>query len=455
MISIRRRLLLWISLGLGVALALAAALIYRQARQEADLLLDHQLRQLALSLPSHAFSPMGPGRSQGIDPDQDIVIQIWDFTGLRLYYSHGAQILPQRAELGFSSLRTPNGWWRIYSAELGDTVVQVAQPMAGRTALAAGNALRTLLPILLMLPVLGVVLWVSIGRGLAPVRRLAADVQARDAGTLQPLTDTGVPSEIQPLTHALNDLLGRLDRAIGAQRAFVADAAHELRTPLAALRLQLGLAERATDEAARRDAFADLARGLDRATRLVQQLLTLARQEPGAFEMPRAALDLRALAAGVVADHAPAAAQRGIDIGIDDGIVDGGPPPLIDGNADALAILIGNLVDNAVRYTQAGGRVDLRVDRDEAGRARLTVRDNGPGIPEDQLPRVFDRFHRVPGNEAAGSGLGLAIVRQIVLAHGAGIALVNDGGLEATVVFPARAAGDGVAPPPAPNPSPT
>ncbi|MFT4101145.1 MAG: ATP-binding protein [Burkholderiaceae bacterium] len=451
MISIRRRLLLWISLGLGVALALAAVLIYRQARQEADLLLDHQLRQLALSLPSHAFSPMGPGRSQGIDPDQDIVIQIWDFTGLRLYYSHGAQILPQRAELGFSSLRTPNGWWRIYSAELGDTVVQVAQPMAGRAALAAGNALRTLLPILLMLPVLGAVLWVSIGRGLAPVRRLAADVQARDAAALQPLSDAGVPSEIQPLTHALNDLLGRLDRAIGAQRAFVADAAHELRTPLAALRLQLGLAERATDEAARRDAFADLARGLDRATRLVQQLLTLARQEPGAFDMPMAELDLRALAAGAVADHAPAAAQRGIDIGIDDV----GPPPRIDGNADALAILIGNLVDNAVRYTQPGGRVDLRVDRDDAGRARLTVRDNGAGIPQDQLPRVFDRFHRVPGNEAAGSGLGLAIVRQIALAHGASIVLTNDDGLTATVVFPARAAGDGVVPPPTPNPFPT
>ncbi len=442
--SIRRRLLLSISLGLGVALVLAAALIYRQARQEADLLLDHQLRQLALSLPSHAFSPMGPGRSQGIDPDQDIVIQIWDFTGLRLYYSHGAQILPQRAELGFSSVRTPNGWWRIYSAELGDTVVQVAQPMAGRAALAAGNALRTLLPILLMLPVLGIVVWITVGRGLAPVRRLAADVQSRDARTLQPLSDAGVPSEILPLTHALNDLLQRLDQAIGAQRAFVADAAHELRTPLAALRLQLRLAERATDEATRHEAFADLSRGLDRATRLVQQLLTLARQEPGAFDMPFAPVDLRALAASAVADHAPAAAQRGIDLGLDE---TDGRSPTVDGNADALRILIGNLVDNAVRYTQPGGRVDVRVDSmtadpkvdvAEPGRVRLTVRDNGPGIPDEHLPRVVDRFHRVPGNDAPGSGLGLAIVRQIALAHGAHLTLSNDGGLLATVVFPAR-----------------
>ncbi|MGI4938482.1 MAG: ATP-binding protein, partial [Janthinobacterium lividum] len=275
----------------------------------------------------------------------------------------------------------------------------------------------------------------TVGRGLAPVRRLATDVQLRDAGSLAPVAVAGLPLEILPLTTALNDLLERLGQAIAVQRNFVADAAHELRTPLTALKLQIQLAERAGSEAERRRAFAELERGFSRAMHLVQQLLTLARQEPGASVAVVASVDLLQLARSVVADHAGMAAARGIDLGLGAEIAP--QPVVVEGDAGALRILLGNLVDNAIAYTPPQGRIDVLVDT--AGDAPfMAVQDSGPGIPAQELARVFDRFHRVHGTAANGSGLGLAIARQVAQAHGASIRLENTTpGLRATVAFAA------------------
>jgi two-component system OmpR family sensor kinase len=290
---------------------------------------------------------------------------------------------------------------------------------------------------LLLFPFLGALIWFAVGHGLAPVRRAAADVQSRDTHTLTPIADERLPLEIRPLTHAFNDLLTRLGQAMQTQRAFIADAAHELRTPLTALRLQAQLAERAGNDEERRAAFADLKQGLERTSHLVQQLLTLARQEPGV--QAQAPVDLAALLQGVIADMAPLAEHKGIDLGLNCPASTAGAVMQVAGNADALRILFGNLLSNAVYYSPAGGVVDVTLLGAGHGRICVTIQDSGAGIPEQDLERVFDRFYRAGTAQTQvlpGSGLGLAIVRQIATLHGATVQLKNTAkGLLATVTF--------------------
>lgn len=429
--SIRHTLLMWLSAGLSAGIIGAGGMLYVQARQEANEIFDYQMKQLAASLPNQPFAPLSPSHPAQPDLERDIVIQIWDGTGLRIYHSHEQLALPQRAELGFTTIGTRNGPWRVYSMQRGNTVVQVAQPLSARREVAADMALRTVAPLVLLFPFLGALIWMTVGRGLLPVKRVAQEVQSRDAGTLTPIVDDSLPQEIRPLTHALNDLLGRLDHALDAQRAFVADAAHELRTPLTALKLQIQLAERASDEAERRAAFGELRQGFERAMHLVQQLLTLARQEPAASGTAHVTVDLAELSRAVVSDLAPLAAAREIDLGA---LGDAAAP--VSGDPEALRILLSNLVENAIRYTSEGGKVDVSVQH-ENGSPVLRVQDSGPGIPQQELARVFDRFYRVPGTRTPGSGLGLAIVRRIADAHGIRVDLRNTGhGLCAELIFP-------------------
>jgi two-component system OmpR family sensor kinase len=288
-------------------------------------------------------------------------------------------------------------------------------------------------------PLLGVLIWYLVGRGLQPLDRLAREVGRRRPDSLDTLAVDSVPDEARPLVAALNRLLARLEQALAVQRAFVADAAHELRTPLAALQVQLQLAERAGDDEGRRTALAALRRGLERASRLVAQLLTLARQEPGAAPAaPASRVALAEVARQSLADHAPLADERSIDLGagrLDDTAV-------VDGDPAALRTLAGNLIDNALRYTPAGGRVDLEVhteiQQEGPATAWLSVSDSGPGIPPEERERVLDRFYRRPGLDEPGSGLGLAIVHNIAGRHGARLVLdtAAQGGLRVAVGFP-------------------
>jgi two-component system OmpR family sensor kinase len=435
--SIRRTLVLWLFASLAAGIAVAACVLYVQARSEANEIFDYQMRQLAASLPSQSFLPAPRPRAD--HPSiEDIIIQIWDETGLRIYHSHEHSDLPDHATLGFSNVVASNGAWRVYSTQLGSTIVQVAQPLSVRSDLAAHMAVRTVAPLLLLFPLLGALIWITVSAGLAPVKRVAREVKSRDASTLAPVQGAGMPEEIQPLTDALNDLLERLSHAIDAQRAFVADAAHELRTPLAALKLQIQLAQRARNEEERGAAFAALTEGFERAMHMVQQLLTLARQEPGTASQAREPVDLAVLARGVVTDLALIADARGVDLGLNIAAAPDAPTE-VWGDAEGLRTMLSNLIDNAVRYTPAGGTVDVTV-RADAGGPSVEVQDSGPGIPEADLERVFDRFYRVAGTRVEGSGLGLSIVRQIADANGARVALANtDRGLRARVDFPAQA----------------
>lgn len=420
--SIRRQLLLWLALGLSGGILLAGIVLYFQARDEANDIFDYQMHQIAASLPRQAFAPISPGQDlPGLD--DEIMMQIWDSTGTVIYHSHSRSVMPQQAELGFVDVPGPGGMWRVYSAQIGNTVVQVSQPQSARKEVAAQLAIKTVMPLLLLFPFLGALIWFAVGHGLAPVRRAAADVQSRDMHMLTPIADQHLPQEIQPLTHAFNDLLERLQGAMQAQRAFVADAAHELRTPLTALRLQTQLAERADNAEERRAAFSDLKNGLERATHLVHQLLTLARQEPGVHE--HAPIALAPLLRSVVMDLSPLAEHKTVDLGVTAEL----PGHLADtvvGNVDALRILFSNLLSNAVQYSPAGGTVDVAMHGTD-GQLIVSIQDSGPGIPEKDLARVFDRFYRADNVQSSvlGSGLGLAIVRQIADLHGATVVLKN------------------------------
>lgn len=435
--SIQRRLLYWMIGVLVAGIAVTGIVVYRQARDEANALFDLQLRQLAAALPVRAFGALAPQAPNAPEAGDDVVIRIWNRVGVFVYSSHPDVQLPARAQLGLTTVATPRGDWRVFAALVDDNLLEVAQPMRVRSALAAEVALRTVLPLLILLPVLGGLLWWIVGRGLAPLRRVAGEVAARRPEALERLSEDDLPEEIAPVVASLNRLLADLAGARDAQRAFIADAAHELRTPLTALQLQLQVVERAGDPEARTLALDALHAGLLRASRLVEQLLTLARAEPDGPAAPMAAVDLDDLLRESVALHAQLAHERGIDLGVDAASA----RHVVQGDRDALSTLLGNLIDNALRYTPRGGRVDVALER-TGDEVVLSVTDDGPGIVADERERVFDRFHRGEAARAAGdtrgSGLGLAIVKRIVDRHGARIDLgagENEQGLRVQIAF--------------------
>lgn len=428
MTSIRRSLLVTLVGAVSLALALVGLAIYLKARAEVDAMADYHLRQIALSLREAAATGVWVPPPSAEAEDFDYVIQVWDGTGVRLYFSSPHRELPAFVGGGYADVRTRDGWWRTFAIRSRSQVIQVAQPRGVRQRMALDTALGLVLPLLLLLPMLGVAIGYLVRRGLAPLHRLARSVADRTPTDLTPLPVAAAPEEVRPLVEALNGLLARLDQTLAAQRAFIADAAHGLRTPITALKLQIQLAERAVDEADREAALRDLGAGIDRAGWAVQQLLTLARFEPDSAPARGAPILLSELAREVLTELGPLAEAKAVDLSL--GVE--GEAAAIEGERDALRILLANLIDNAVRYTPTGGKVLVRV----AGH-RLIIDDSGPGIPEAELPRVFDRFYRGSNTRETGTGLGLAIVATIADRHGAGIELRRSplGGLGVEVSF--------------------
>ena len=428
--SIRRNLLLALLGTMCAAMLIAGWATYRAAHHEADALFDYHLRQIALSVRDQTF--LGSPDFLANDENLDYVIRVWDLSGLTVYYSKPHESLPELTQLGYSIAETSEGEWRVFATQYHGLTIAVAQPMRVRNRLATDAAWNTLRPFFFLLPVVGMLVWVLVGLGLRPLARLAESVRKRTPDSLAPLPDEGLPEEIQPLAASLNDLLARLQAAFAAQRDFVADAAHELRTPLTALQLQTQLVERAAGDTERGAALDELKRGLQRTGHTVQQLLTLARLEPGAVSMPSVRVELATLAREAVVEQTRVAEARDIDLGLAE--VDS--RAVVMGDAEALRILLSNLLANALRYTPRGGRVDVSC-RMRDGQPVLEIADTGPGIPEAEHERVFDRFYRRPGEQESGSGLGLAIVRAIAERHDAVVSLhaAQGGGLLARVVF--------------------
>jgi two-component system, OmpR family, sensor kinase len=435
--SVRARLLAWLVGGVLFVGAVGGWFVYRNALVEADAFFDYQLRQTALLLSDQPVEYLLNPDIPQATADYDFVVQVWTLDGVRVYLSRPHAVLPAITTLGFSTATTSEGRWRMFGVQAPTKVIQVAQPMRVREQQAVDLALRTLTPFVLLMPVLMIFIWFAVGHSLEPFKRLTSLVQSRKVTALDPLPAANLPSEVQPLVGALNDLLGRLGAALERERGFMADAAHELRTPLTALYLQMGALARATTEAERADAMEKLSAGVQRAIRLVEQLLSLARQEPRA-EVVRRRVRFDDLAREVVAEMVPLADARKIDLGIS-----ASQPAYVLGDPEALRTLVRNLVDNAVRYTPVGGTVDVSVqESDGPGNSHgaiLRVVDTGPGIPADERQRVFDRFYRPPGTSPPGSGLGMAIVKAIADAHAASISLdngPNGSGLAVSVSFP-------------------
>ncbi|HMM53604.1 MAG TPA: sensor histidine kinase N-terminal domain-containing protein [Candidatus Desulfobacillus sp.] len=303
-------------------------------------------------------------------------------------------------------------------AERPPLLVQVAETRNKRNALAGRILSGVTLPHFAVIPLAVLLVWIGLGRGIAPLNRLSDKIRRRLPTDLSPIPTAGVPEEVKPVIRAFNDMMGRLEQNLLAQQRFIGDAAHQMRTPLTGLKMQTELALTETDPDNLRILLQQIAESTDRAAHLISQLLLLARAE-ASHEKTHAIeqVDLEALARQVALDWSPQAMAKRIDLGFEGS---GWPLP-IEGNALLLRELIGNLIDNAVKYTQPGGRITVRARADE--RAVLEVEDDGPGIPEGERELVFERFHRILGNEAPGSGLGLAIVREIAELHRGRVAL--------------------------------
>ena len=431
--TLRVRLLLSLLAVLLVAAAAMGASVYWSVLRQTESLFDYQLRQMALSLRDQGEIAPEDARALA-DGQLDFVVQIWSEDGREVYASRREVEPPNRAVIGYADISAGGVVWRTFGVIARDRVIQVAQPQRIRHQRAAEAALRGVVPLLAVAPALALVIGWLVSRSLAPLQRLAQEVRSRDSHSLQALSAEDLPDEVRPLVRSLNALLERLAQTLDTQRHFVADAAHELRSPLTALKLQVQLLRRAPDDAGRDAAAQALTAGVDRATRLVEQLLALARSDAAAAPESPTAQPLAEIVRQAMADTAALVAERGTTLELD---AEG--TPSVIGDASGLTALARNLVDNAVRYAPARGQVHVRVAVD-GGSALLVVDDNGPGIPPDDRERVFDRFVRREGGQAqTGSGLGLAIVRQVALRQRATLKLEDSplGGLRVSVRWPA------------------
>ncbi len=432
--SLRGRLLWFLLAAISIAAIAQAVIAYRTALSDADQIFDYHMQQMALSLRGGAPLANTEARYGGAgDPENnDLVVQVWTPDGVQVFRTVTRAQLPQLAVLGFSNVEANGTTYRIFSVQTNSQTVQVAQDMAVRRHMASSLALRTMAPIALMVPLLMLAVWWVISGSLKPVARVRTQVAARQPDDLSPVSEAGLPDEVRPLVQELNLLFGRVKTAFDAQQNFVADAAHELRSPLAALKLQVASLERAENDEARGVAVGRLTAGIERATRLVEQLLVLARQEEGAAA-GTGPVDLAALGRQALGELAANAQAKNIDLGLHHA-----DEVSVNGQSDALLILLRNLIDNAIKYTPAGGRVDLEV-RSEGGGTLIEVHDSGPGIPVEERERVFDRFYRIAGSAAGGSGLGMAIIKAIADRHNATLTLGQSerlNGLQVTVRFP-------------------
>jgi len=423
---LRTQLLAWVLAPLSLLLTADTFVSYWVASSFAQRAYDRSLVEIAREISLHLRSANG-GLELDLSDDArkvlltDPVDRIWfsvaTADGRVLAGDDIPAGVPSEA---FYSTRIGDAPVRVVALRVAGNgaVVRVAETETKRNDLAREILLSVVVPQLLLIFIAGAVVWVGVVRGLAPLGRLREALAARSHRDRSPVDAQGVPGEVMPIVQSINELLSRLDQVLTLQSRFIADASHQLKTPIAALRTELELALREDDPARARPSLASAHAGLERLSRLVSQLLSLARNEPEAADAVRlAALDLDALVLEVAKEWVPAALERGIDLGFEGS----GRTTTIRGDAGRLRELFDNLLDNAVRYTREGGRITVRV------RARVVeVSDDGPSIPESERLRVFERFHRLLGSSQDGSGLGLAIAQEIASIHGADITLRED-----------------------------
>lgn len=450
--SLRRKLLTWLLLPLLILFFLRAGYNYYYGNALSNRVYDRMLVTLANSFaqqlgydPDRQLPVLPENAYQALLPDEHdaIYFAIRDaqgrhIDGERRMPPPPGDCAPQRP--CFSSGRIYDREVRIVNLRHtpGGTayVIQIAETLTKRDQLSREFQFGVILPQLLIILLATLIVWFGIGKSLAPLRRLRKAVSERSHLDLSPLSGGEIPAEVQPLIHAINDLMARLSTVLDQQNRFIADAAHQLRTPLAGLKAQMELALRQNDPASALCTLHNLRASTDRMTRLVNQLLALARNEASAdHSTHRTTVDLVQLASQITTSWVPYALEKNIDLGFEAAQA----PIILSGDAARLKDLLDNLIDNAMRYTQAHGQITVSVSCDGI-QPCLCVSDNGPGIPPEQRERVFERFYSVLGRGAEGSGLGLAIVSEIARLHDGRVSVDSgpDGsGTRVSVVFPA------------------
>lgn len=424
MCSLRRALLLWlVPLFLLVGLASATFSYFSHGRMVNEFM-DTQMEQLGQSLAGYDGGLMPPLSQERVEKWGMYVVQVWDRDGNLVRSSWPQLAAPLQSRPGFADIVAGNQTWRVYTSGAGESGyrVQVLQGGSFRHKLAAEQALGSVVPVLILLPLAIFVLW-SVARAVSiAVQRIGRQAESLDFNTLKDLPLDRVPYEIRPLVVSFNSLLTRLRDTYDAKRRFVQDAAHELRTPLTALSLQLENLRTELPGESCKHSFTQLEGGVQRATRLVDQMLKMTRQEALAPES-HATVDLHALVRESIGALIALADQRNIDLGVAGDT--SGPAATLRCPPGELRSVLDNLIENALRYTPEGGVVDVRVVHEKDGRHAIEVVDTGPGIPPELMERVFDRFFRVPGTNARGSGLGLAIAQAAAQRCGLRIVLRN------------------------------
>ena len=435
--SLRARLLLLLFAAVVITACIQSFIAYRTALDETNEIFDYQMRQMALSL-RPGLNADGYG-SNGFRQDEDesfeFIVQVSTSNHKLLFQSTPGTGLPQREDTGFSLFEVQGTTYKLYTLRHGKQLIQVAQDRAARRTLARNLAFRTTIPIMVMVTLLLFLVWWVVTSSLAPVNRVQRQISTRKAESLDEVDTKGLPTEVRPLVAEINLLLRRMRQAFEAQKNFVADAAHELRSPLSALKLQVEQLRRSGTEKDREIAILRLGTGIDRATRLVEQLLVLARQQANSDLHSNAQpIEINRLCLIAFKDVYPLAQQKNIDMGLIQS-----DECYVMGQEEALRIMLRNILDNSVKYSPENSKIDLSVILN--GRSvDLLVEDSGPGIPDSDFGRVMDRFYRIPGNPASGSGLGLSIVRTIADLHAAKIEIKKSatlGGLAVRVTFEA------------------
>lgn len=434
--SIRFRLM-WVLLLALIVLSIAASITtYLQAKSDVNTLFDYEIQQMTLTLSMHISAHPNLAEEPLLRVEHDFVTQVWG-KQRQLLFSSRPGLGPDRVmSEGFSNFGEGGNGWRTFTATAGDYFLQVAQPQSLRRGMATDIALRAMVPVLAIIPIGGLIIWLVVGYGLKPLRMIAREVESRDPASLRLIEVPRLPFEVAPLVTSLNDLLGRLDRALRSERGFIADASHELRTPVTALSLQVGLIETASTKQERDESIQDLKRGVERMRRLIEQILTLARLDPEHTD-EESLIDISAFLRDAQEDYAHIAAAKSINfkVRVEDQVI-------VRGDLVSLAALVRNILDNAMRYAPAGGVVTLQVNNQHAT-PEIRITDSGPGIPMDIREKVFSRFFRADhASDNTGTGLGLAIAKRAAERLGARLKL-EDGpggaGLAVLISFPNHA----------------
>lgn len=441
--SLRRRLLWLLCSAVLLAWGATALFTYFDARQQIGQMLDAQLAQSA-GLIAAQLEHEGGATAELAAPRQyrqalTGVFQVWDRSAtLHLRSANAPAMRLSQSDGGYSDTTIDGVRWRIFSRwdDSGRFLVQTGERFELREELAQSVADHLLHPLVVALPVLALLIWLSVYAGLRPLGAVAGQLQSRAPENLAALDEARVPREVSPLVQAINALFARVRASFEQERRFTADAAHELRTPLAGIKIQAQVALAALPLGSPAElgrALAHVVQGVDRATHLVEQLLVLARLDPQA-DLPGAMpVVLHDLAAFCIAELAQSAADKNIGLALD-----GADDAQILGDPTLLAVLLRNLVDNAIRYSSEAGEVEVSVTR-APGALVLRVADNGPGIAQEERDRVLDRFYRIVGSSGQGSGLGLSIVKRIADLHHARTRLLPKAqgpGLVVEVSFP-------------------